>query len=154
MVGDELDAQARSANVRVEGALHPWVAYGVMPLFALANAGVQVPPTWSDIGADQLSIGGGILVGLVCGKPIGIVLAAVALVRLGVAELPAGISWRHMAVLGCLGGIGFTMSIFIADLAFADPVQLALAKMAVLAASALAAMGGLLLGHFTLRGRG
>lgn len=137
-------------STRVEATLHPWVANGVMPLFALANAGVHVPE-WSDMAAGQPSIGWGILLGLVLGKPIGIVLASVLLVRLRACELPAGVTWHHMAVLGCLGGIGFTMSIFIADLAFSNPVHLALAKMAVLAASALSAVGGLILGQLTLR---
>jgi Na+:H+ antiporter, NhaA family len=119
--------------------LHLLVAYAIMPLFALANAGVSV---------DGLSFAAGIPLGvtlgigcaLVLGKPAGILLAAFAAVRSGVASLPEGIEWRHLVLLGCLGGIGFTMSIFIANLAFPDPGLLATGKCAVLLASLAAAV--------------
>jgi NhaA family Na+:H+ antiporter len=134
---------------RVEATLHPWVAYLIMPLFAFANAGVQLQGLGNGP-ASSASIAWGVLLGLVLGKPIGIVLATTTLVRLGWCSLPVGISWRHIAVLGCLGGIGFTMSIFIADLAFPNAMHLAMAKGAVLAASAAAAIGGLILGRVLL----
>jgi NhaA family Na+:H+ antiporter len=135
-----------SPVVRVEAMLHPWVAFGVMPLFALANAGVSLQGV--DLSAAApLAVGAGIVSGLVLGKPIGIVLAAIAAVRLQWCALPEGVRWIHMVLIGLLGGIGFTMSIFIANLAFDDPALLAAAKFAVLVASALAATLGLLLGR-------
>jgi len=135
-----------SPVVRVEAMLHPWVAFGVMPLFALANAGVSLQGL-NLRAAAPLAVGAGIVSGLVLGKPIGIVLAAIAAVRLEWCALPEGVRWTHMVLIGLLGGIGFTMSIFIANLAFDDPALLAAAKFAVLVASALAATLGLLLGR-------
>jgi NhaA family Na+:H+ antiporter len=135
-----------SPVVRVEAMLHPWVAFGVMPLFALANAGVSLQGL--DLSAAApLAVGAGIVSGLVLGKPIGIVLASIAAVRLQWCALPEAVRWTHMVLIGLLGGIGFTMSIFIANLAFDDPALLAAAKFAVLVASALAATLGLLLGR-------
>jgi len=144
------DAGARRAAAppveSVEARLHPWVAFGIMPLFALANAGVSLQGL--DLsGAAPLAVGAGIVSGLVLGKPIGIVLASIAAVRLKLCVLPAGVHWRHVVLVGLLGGIGFTMSIFIANLAFEDPRLLAAAKFAVLVASVLAATLGLLLGR-------
>lgn len=138
--------------VRVQTALHPWVAYGVMPLFALANAG---------IGLQELSIGSaasqgialGIFSGLVFGKPAGILLVSWLVVRIGWCRLPAEVTWRGIAVVGCLGGIGFTMAIFIATLAFADDSFLGAAKSGVLAGSAAAGLLGLLLGRLLLTSR-
>ena len=138
-----------SPVVRVEAMLHPWVAFGIMPLFALANAGVSLQGL--DLGAAvPLAVGAGIVAGLVLGKPIGIVLACIAAVRLGLCALPEGVRSSDLVLIGLLGGIGFTMSIFIANLAFDDPGLLAAAKFAVLVASVLAATLGLLLGR--LRG--
>jgi Na+:H+ antiporter, NhaA family len=136
--------------VRVQATLHPWVAYGVMPLFALANAGVSIGglgPT--DPVARNLGLG--IVLGLVLGKPLGILGACVLAVRLRWCTLPDGVTWPGLFVVGCLGGIGFTMSIFIAALAFADESLLAVAKLAVLVASALAAVLGLTAGVWLFR---
>jgi Na+:H+ antiporter, NhaA family len=124
--------------VRVEAMLHPYVAFGIMPLFAFANAGVSLKGLELGSGA-PLAIAAGIVLGLVLGKPIGIVLAALAAVRLKLAGLPDGVRWPQLVLLGMLGGIGFTMSVFIANLAFADQRLLAAAKFAVLVGSALAA---------------
>ena len=132
---------------RLEAALHPWVAYGVMPLFALANAGVELStPAGTTAG---LSIG--VLGGLLLGKPLGIVLAARLAVSAHLCALPAEVTWRGIAVIGVLAGIGFTMAIFIANLAFHDAALLAQAKLAVMGASLLAAIAGLLLGVLLLR---
>jgi NhaA family Na+:H+ antiporter len=131
---------------RVESALHPWVAFGIMPLFALANAGVQLRGL--DLsGGVPLAVGAGIVAGLVLGKPLGIGLACIAAVKLRLCALPSGVHGRHIVLLGLLGGIGFTMSIFICNLAFEDSSLLTAAKFAVLVASALAAVLGLLLGR-------
>jgi len=135
-----------SPVVRVEAMLHPYVAFGIMPLFAFANAGVSLEGL--DLGAGApLAVAAGIVLGLVLGKPIGIVLAALAAVRLRIAELPEGVGWRQLVLLGSLGGIGFTMSVFIADLAFGEPALLTAAKFGVLVGSALAATLALILGR-------
>ena len=138
---------ARGAPVtRVQTLLHPYVAFGIMPLFAFANAGVSLEGL--DLsGRLPLSIGAGVVAGLVMGKPVGIVLATLAALRLKLGTLPASLDWRHVWLLAVLGGIGFTMSIYIADLAFVDPRLLAAAKFAVLAASGLAGILGLILGQ-------
>jgi Na+:H+ antiporter, NhaA family len=132
--------------VRIETRLHPWVAFAIMPLFAVANAGVQVAGLELHAGA-PLAISCGIVAGLVLGKPIGIVLAARAAVAVRLCVLPEGVRWPHIVLMGCLGGIGFTMAIFIAALAFTDPALLAAAKLAVLIASGLAATLGFFLGR-------
>jgi len=93
----------------------------------------------------------GVVLGLVLGKPLGIVLAALAAVRLRIAGLPGSVRWSHLLLLGVLGGIGFTMSVFIADLAFDDPALLSAAKLAVLVGSAIAATLGFLLGPIARR---
>jgi NhaA family Na+:H+ antiporter len=136
--------------VRVEAMLHPYVAFGIMPLFAFANAGVRLEGVDFTAGA-SLRAGVGIVLGLVLGKPLGIVLAALAAVRLRIAELPGTVRWSHLLLLGVLGGIGFTMSVFIADLAFDDPALLMAAKLAVLVGSAIAATLGFLLGRIERR---
>lgn len=136
--------------VRVQMSLHPWVAYAVMPLFALANAGVSLDGVALEAGGAQ-SVMLGVTIALVLGKPIGILLGTWAAVRLRLCQLPPGVTWRGVLLVGCLGGIGFTMSIFIANLAFRDPQILGAAKLGVLLASALAGILGLLYGRAYLR---
>jgi NhaA family Na+:H+ antiporter len=144
--GRDPPGMAEPPVVRVEAMLHPYVAFGIMPLFAFANAGVSLKGLDFGGGA-PLAVGAGIVLGLVVGKPIGIVLAALAAVRLKIAALPDGVRWRQLLLLGILGGIGFTMSVFIANLAFEDRALLAAAKFAVLVGSALAATLALTLGR-------
>jgi len=139
-------AGAESPVVRLETLLHPYVAFGIMPLFALANAGVSLKGLNLSAGP-SLAIGSGIVLGLVVGKPVGILLASFAAVRLKVCVLPESVHWPQMLLLGLLGGIGFTMSIFIANLAFTDEGLLAAAKFAVLVGSALAAGAGFVVGR-------
>lgn len=131
--------------VRVQAALHPWVAFGVMPLFALANAGVAV--NGMDLGGKSLSVLAGVMVALVVGKPVGVMLGSWLAVRAGLSRLPPGVTWFGLLVVGCLAGIGFTMSIFIAMLAFNEANLLGAAKLGVLLASCVAAVIGLLLGR-------
>ncbi len=139
------DPHALPPVVALEARLHPWVAFGIMPLFALANAGVSL--SGLDLSASQpLAVGCGIVLGLVIGKPLGIVLAALLAVRLKLCNLPEGVHWMHTVLLGLLGGIGFTMSIFIANLAFTAPLLLSAAKFAVLIGSGAAAGLGFMLG--------
>lgn len=127
---------------RIQAGLHPWVAYGVMPLFALANAGVSLAGANLDE-AVSYSVFVGVMLALVLGKPLGVILASLALVKLNICALPEGVTWKGVGLVGLLAGIGFTMSIFIASLAFADPALLASAKLSVLAASSVAAVIGL-----------
>lgn len=130
---------------RVQMALHPWVAYGVMPLFALANAGVGVDGIDLGVnGAQGVMIG--VALALVLGKPLGVICASWTAVRLGLCRLPEEVTWSGVCLIGLLAGIGFTMSIFIATLAFADESLLAAAKLGVLLASCSAAVLGLLWG--------
>jgi Na+:H+ antiporter, NhaA family len=137
-------------GVRVQAALHPWVAYAVMPLFALANAGVRLSGVDFDTPAAQ-SIVAGVVAALVLGKPAGILIASWAAVRLGWCRLPSNVTWTGVALVGCLGGIGFTMSVFIANLAFGSESHLAAAKAGVLLASVTAAIVGLAFGWFHAR---
>ena len=134
---------------RIQAGLHPWVAYGIMPLFALANAGVSLDGL--DPGkAGFATLSTGVLLGLVVGKPLGIVLVSFAMVKLRLCALPRGASWLGVLVVGCVGGIGFTMAIFIAGLAFSDASHLATAKLAILFSSAIAAAVGLVVGRLAL----
>ena len=126
----------------LEHALHPWVAYAILPLFAFANAGLVLGGLKP---ADMLAaLSVGIAVGLVVGKPIGIVGAAVGMRALGWARFPAGMDLRAMLGLGVLCGIGFTMSLFIASLAYHDPLLYDEAVLGVLGASVIAALVGYL----------
>jgi NhaA family Na+:H+ antiporter len=135
--------------VRVEVTLHGWVAFGVMPLFALANAGVNFEGiSWSTAGAPEVFLG--VILGLVIGKPLGVLAAAFIAVKAGFCALPAGVNWRGIALVGSLAGIGFTMAIFIANLAFESVALLATAKLGVLAASGAAAASGLIAGFLLL----
>lgn len=135
--------QAETPLQRLEHIMHPWVLFVIMPLFALANAGVSLTGDLASAFLDPVALG--IIAGLVLGKPIGIVGFSWLAVRVGAATLPSDVSWRSIAGLACLAGIGFTMSHFIAGLAFADESQLKTAKLAILSASFVAGVGGWLM---------
>ncbi|TWT67364.1 Na+/H+ antiporter NhaA [Allorhodopirellula solitaria] len=128
----------------LEVTLHPWTAYVIMPVFALANAGVLIEP------ANLIdSVAVAVMLGLVVGKPLGIVLFSWLVVRAGVAQLPARISWPVLFSGSCLAGIGFTMALFIEGLAFgADGPDTA--KTGVLVGSAVSAVAGISLLLWTL----
>jgi Na+:H+ antiporter, NhaA family len=128
--------------------LHPWVAFGIMPVFALANSGVRVSVDAIDSAAWRVIAG--VAVGLIVGKPIGVLLACSLMLRSKVATLPRGISVPHLVVLGVVAGVGFTMALFIAQLAFVDVALLAAAKLGILAASGGAAVLSLALGRLLL----
>jgi NhaA family Na+:H+ antiporter len=144
---EELENLAELAQpplIRMEHALHGVVAFGIMPLFALANAGVSLDGEALRSGlTSQVAIGA--LVGLLVGKPLGIAGFSWLAVRRGLATLPAGVTRRMLAGAGILGGIGFTMALFIAGLAFPDTRQLDAAKLGILGASALAGVIGYML---------
>lgn len=129
---------------RLEHGLHPWVSYLIMPLFALANAGVSL----SGGSGLENPVSLGIILGLVLGKPVGITLFAWIAVRSGLTALPLDLSWRQIHGAAWLGGIGFTMSLFIAGLAFGPSAELPSAKLGILTASAVAGVTGYLLLRF------
>jgi Na+:H+ antiporter, NhaA family len=129
--------------IRLEHALHGVVAFGIMPLFALANAGVSLSADAMQLLARPIALG--VILGLVLGKPLGIAGISWLAVRTGVASLPAGVSWSMIVGAGVLGGIGFTMALFIAGLAFSGPEGLEAAKLGILAASTVAGVAGWLL---------
>jgi NhaA family Na+:H+ antiporter len=141
---ETLCEHAQPPLIRVEHALTGMVAFGIMPLFALANAGVS-------LGGDALRgaathpIALGAALGLALGKPLGITGFSWLAVRLGIAALPTGVAWRMLLGAGVLGGIGFTMALFIAGLAFAESALLDAAKLGILGASALTGLAGWIL---------
>lgn len=126
---------------RLEHAIAPLVTFAILPVFALANAGVSFAGVRPESLAEGISLG--ILLGLVVGKPAGIVLFSWFAVRAGLGALPSGVRMSHVLGIGMLGGIGFTMALFVGDLAFANDEDLAAAKLGILTASTLAALLGL-----------
>ncbi|HEY8544683.1 MAG TPA: Na+/H+ antiporter NhaA [Acidimicrobiales bacterium] len=139
-----LSMHTTSPLERLERALSPWVAYVIVPVFALANAGV--PLTRDAIGglaSEPVTVG--VLLGLLVGKPVGVLLASFVAVRLGIGRLPEGTGWRHLAGLGVCAGIGFTVALFVTSLSFDDPAHADAAKVGILAASTLAGVLGYLL---------
>jgi Na+:H+ antiporter, NhaA family len=131
---------------RLEFALHPFTTFVVLPLFALSNAGVRIVGT--DVRAALVTpVALGVIFGLLVGKPLGIALLSWAAIKARIADLPEGVGWPHMLGAGLLGGIGFTMSLFVASLAFRRTDLIADAKLAILVASALAGV----LGYVVLR---
>ncbi len=127
---------------RIEHTLQPWVAYGIVPLFALANAGITLGAI--DLpSALKSTVALGIFLGLVVGKPVGITLFSMLAVKLGLARLAKNIKWRHISGAGMLGGIGFTMSFFIAALSFDSPLLLSYAKLGILSASLVSGLIGI-----------
>lgn len=147
---EDITQHAQAPMLRMEHALHPWVVFIIVPLFALANAGIRIPV---DLGAAlSQPVVIGIVVGLVVGKQVGITAAAWLIIRSGFASLPAGVSWRHMYGAAWLGGIGFTMSLFVSELAFPDPVLEDAAKLGILVASMIAGLGGVVVLFLVNRG--
>lgn len=143
------DASEHSPLETLEHALHPWVAYAILPLFAFANAGLALGGLQFDDLRSPLPLG--IMVGLVLGKPVGIVFAALLMRVLGFARFPQGMDLRAMLGLGLLCGIGFTMSLFIGGLAFAaHPDWYAESVLGVLGGSLVAALLGSAWLHVTL----
>jgi NhaA family Na+:H+ antiporter len=134
---------------QLEHALMPLVTFLVMPVFALANAGVRLGGGIGDALVDPICIG--VILGLFVGKQVGILTFSWLGVRLGIADLPSGVTWRQIHAVGVLAGIGFTMSLFIGGLAFDDPSHQEIAKVGILLGSILSGVVGSLL---LLRSRG
>lgn len=133
----------KSPSHRLENFLHKPVAFIILPVFALANTGIVIGSDWAQDLTSANSVG--IVGGLVIGKPLGIMLLSFIAVALGISRLPLDLNWRHVFGAGLLGGIGFTMSIFITNLAFAGNAEMINAsKMAILLASLTAGTIGFL----------
>lgn len=130
---------------RLEHSMHPLVAFVVIPIFALANAGITFSDNFFDDLGSNVSLG--VIFGLVLGKFIGIISVSKILVKLKFAALPEGVNWRQMYGVAMLAGVGFTMSLFITDLAFVDPAYIIQAKIGIFTASILCGIGG----YLTLR---
>jgi Na+:H+ antiporter, NhaA family len=145
---DKARREALSPAESLIESLHPWVAFVIMPVFALANAGVVLEGASLD--ATSWRVATAVAGGLVIGKPVGVLLACWLMLRTKIARLPTGITPRHLVVLGSVAGVGFTMALFIAQLAFVDVRLLAAAKLGVLVASVIAAAAALLLGRLLL----
>ena len=127
---------------RLEHSLHPWIAFVLLPLFAFANAGLSLKGiAFTSIEHQPLTLG--ITLGLFLGKPVGIYLFSLLAVKTGIAVLPAEVRWPHIIGAGLLGGIGFTMSLFVSGLSFASPVLLNFAKLGILLGSILSALTGI-----------
>ena len=142
--GDE-----KSSSYILQHFLHKPVAFIIIPLFALANTCIVFTPGWYDGLYSNESIG--ILIGLTIGKPFGIVLFGLMAVFTGICTLPAGLKWRHITGAGLLGGIGFTMSIFITLLAFDDQKHISIAKISIIFASLVSAILGLFVLNLVLK---
>lgn len=150
-----LSREAISPVNRIEHALHPWTSMLVVPLFALANAGIVLDSASIDAAAGS-AVTLGIVLGLVVGKPLGLVLGAYIAVRFGLSRMPRGVGWLHLVGLGSLAGIGFTISLFITGLAYSTADLTAAAKVGILAGSLLSASAGvvaLLWAHRRTRAR-
>ncbi|MDH3754046.1 MAG: Na+/H+ antiporter NhaA [Acidimicrobiia bacterium] len=130
-----------SVAERLETAIHPISSYLIIPIFALANAGIELS-TDSLSDATGSAVTFGVILGLVFGKTIGVTLFSYIGVRSGIAALPRGVTWRHLTGLAMLAGIGFTVSIFVSGLAYDDPLLDDQAKIGILVASAIAAIAG------------
>lgn len=134
---------------RLQDLLHPWTSYVIVPLFALANAGVAISASGlADAAGSPVTLG--VVSGLVVGKLVGVSVAIILAVRFGLGRLPAAVTTRHVVGLAGIAGIGFTVSLFITALAFDDPALTDQAKLGVLAASTIAAI----IGTVILRGSG
>jgi NhaA family Na+:H+ antiporter len=150
---DDIDRARREAVSpldRLQHALHVWVAFVIMPLFALANAGVTLGQATLDGAGRPVLVG--VVLGLVVGKPIGVIGLPWLASRVGLVRLPKGVGWRHVAVVGLCAGIGFTMALFIAGLAFGDSAVMPAAKLAILGASAIAGVAAIIVGRLVMRG--
>ena len=133
----DLSREAIPPLARIEHVLHPWTSYVIVPLFALVNAGVVLSSeALRDAVANPITLG--VAFGLVIGKTVGVSLASLIAVRLGFARLPTGATLRHVVGTAAVAGIGFTVSLFVAELAFPDPLRQGAAKIGILAASVLA----------------
>ncbi|UII25026.1 Na+/H+ antiporter NhaA [Fulvivirga maritima] len=139
----------RSPLLRLENSLSGFNAFFIIPLFALSNAGVAFEPGWTDVFTSDT--GHGIMIGLVLGKLVGVFFFSWLAIKLGLGQLPKGSNWGALAGTAMLAGIGFTMSLFITNLAFEDGEVIDVAKISILIASFLAAILGLIILSLSLK---
>jgi len=137
-----LSLAAETPLQKIEHALHPWVAFLIMPLFALSNSGILIGSDFFTSVINPVTLG--VASGLIIGKFIGILLFTWIMVRTGIGALPAQATWKHIMGIALLAGVGFTMSLFISGLAFKEPDFVQQAKYGILIASVLAGLGGYL----------
>jgi len=140
---EDLSDKAHTPLQKLEHALHPVTTYFILPIFALSNAGIRIEGRIGDMIFHPVSLG--IIVGLVLGKSIGISLLSRLIIRLKLATLPDGVSFRQIIGVGFMAGIGFTMSIFIAELAFVEEEYKQIAKVGIFVASILSAVIGMVI---------
>lgn len=140
---DNIERSTRYAQPtlhQIEASINPWVSFVIMPLFALANAGVAINNVSWDILADPLAQG--IATGLIIGKPLGIFLGTFIIVKMGLSSLPRYCTWKHIWGMGMLGGIGFTMALFVSGLSVHNASQMDVARLSILASSFTACILG------------
>ncbi len=149
---DDIDKIADDAHTplqKLEHALHPITSFFILPLFALANAGIRIEGKITDLLFSSVSLG--IIAGLVIGKTIGITGLSWLAVKFKLATLPEGTKWKEIFGVSMMAGIGFTMSIFVAELAFSDDKLIQMAKVGIFSASIIAALAGLLFLNLTYK---
>jgi Na+:H+ antiporter, NhaA family len=146
-----LSQETQAPSQRLEHNLHPWVTYAIIPLFALANAGVSFNLESLSLLFSPISLG--VIAGLVLGKQVGISLATWITVKLKLADLPEGVTWRQVYATGWLAGIGFTMSLFVSELALTTNTSMEAAKIGILTASLIAGLTGYVLLRSSIRSR-
>ena len=146
---EQITEQATAPLQELEHALMPFVTFLILPIFALANAGVVLAGDLGGTLSNPVALG--IVFGLVVGKPLGIWLLSWIAVKTGLAELPQDVTLTQIAAVGMLAGVGFTMALFISTLAWADPAMVEVAKTGVLAGSLTAALAGCAILHLTLK---
>jgi NhaA family Na+:H+ antiporter len=145
---ERLSNDAHTPLQKLEHALHPITAFFILPLFAFSNAGIKLPPDFINLFTHPVAIG--VMVGLILGKVLGVTLFSKLAVRLKLASLPSGVNWKQIIGAGLMAGIGFTMSIFIANLAFEGNEELIkIAKIGIFTASLISAIAGLLLLNYS-----
>lgn len=145
---DKIDTN-KSLSAKLEHSLAKPVSFIILPLFALANTAVLIDSTAVNGLLHNNALG--IYGGLIIGKPLGIVLFSFFVISLGWCKLPNAVNWKHLFAVACLGGIGFTMSIFITNLAFSNQEDIVISKLAILISSTIAALLGYILLQFTLK---
>jgi len=137
-----ISIDAQTPLQKIEYALHPWVAFLIMPLFAIANSGMHIGSDFFTALINPVSFG--VMFGLVIGKLAGVFGFTWLMVRLGVAELPRLVNWKHIFGVALLAGVGFTMSLFVTNLAFADEIHIDAAKYGILLASIISGSVGII----------
>ncbi len=140
---ESLSSQVEAPLQRMERFLHPLVSYAIMPIFALANAGVNLSANFATAMHQPVTLG--VMAGLIFGKQMGIFLASWLMIRTRMARMPSGGSWLQLYGAGWLGGIGFTMSLFVSGLAFSNPEMINFSKVGILFGSLIAGIGGWLI---------